>query len=307
MPTHPVEFYSRSQPPTGRGSALSPLKTWIGSKEPQMEDASHGGHVFREGDHALILDRRERRYLVKLRDSAQFESHIGNFAHADLMGRKEGSWITTPQGHRLLALKPTMADFVLEMPRIATVVYPKDLGAILIYGDIFPGAKVLEAGSGSGALTMALLRAVGERGRVVSYDLRADMIERASANVRAILPNQQNLAITQGDVYEGFEEDDLDRIVLDLPEPWRVIPHASERLVPGGILLSFLPTILQVHEFAQALRRHGTFALIETIEVLMRPWSVGGRSVRPSHPDGRTHGIYYNGAHVFAAAGRTPP
>jgi tRNA (adenine57-N1/adenine58-N1)-methyltransferase len=240
-------------------------------------------HLFREGDHALLVDRRERRYLVKLTSSATFQSHIGNFDHEDLIGRKYGSWVVTHQGRRFLALNPTLADFTLEMPRIATVVYPKDMAAILVYGDIFPGARVLEAGTGSGAVTMALARAVGDSGHVTSYDLRADMLERARENVEAMLPGHSNLTLKQGDVCEGFEESGLDRIILDLPEPWGVVPFASENLAPGGIFLSFLPTVLQVHQLAQTLNSHGSFRLVETFEVLMRPWSVGGRSVRPSH------------------------
>ena len=247
-----------------------------------MAESSGSRHLFGEGDHALLIDRKGRRYLVKLRSSESFQSHIGNFPHADLIGMEEGSWVDTALGHKLLALRPTMADFSRLMPRIATVVYPKDMGAILIYGDIFQGARVLEAGTGSGAMTMALLRAVGERGQVVSYDVRADMMERTQANVSAMFPTHTNLTLKLGDVYQGFEEDNLDRIVLDLPEPWQVVPHASERLVPGGILLSFLPTVLQIHELSQALIRQRSFELIETIEILMRPWTVEGRSVRPS-------------------------
>lgn len=239
-------------------------------------------YVFREGDHALIVDRRGRHYLLQLTPAETFHSHLGNFPHTELIGREEGTRITTRQGHALLAVKPTMADFVLKMPRIATVVYPKDLGAIITYGDIFPGARVLEAGAGSGALTTALARAVGERGRVFSYDLRADMIERARTNLEAMVPDHSNVNISLGDVHQGFEETELDRVVLDLPEPWHAVPHAARSLVPGGIFLSFLPTILQVYELVQALTAAG-FDMIETIEILMRPWSVDKRSVRPSH------------------------
>jgi tRNA (adenine57-N1/adenine58-N1)-methyltransferase len=130
---------------------------------------------------------------------------------------------------------------------------------------------------------MSLLRAVGPTGEVVSYDLRQDMLDQTLANVEKEYPVHDNLTLKQGDVYQGFDETDVDRIVLDLPEPWQVVPHASENLVPGGILFSFLPTILQVHELSQALRAQRTFQLIETLEVIMRPWSVSGRSVRPSH------------------------
>ena len=240
-------------------------------------------YVFREGDHALIFDRRGRRYLVRLKESGTYHTHLGNFDHADLIGREEGARITTSRGHVLLAVKPTMADFTRLMPRVATVIYPKDLGAIITLGDIFPGARVLEAGAGSGALTIALTQAVGEGGRLYSYDVRQDMIERATANVAAAAPDHPQLTIELGDVYLGIEVDELDRIVLDLPEPWHVVPHADKALVPGGILLSFLPTVLQVHELVQALRAEGTFDVIETVEVMLRPWDVGRRSVRPAH------------------------
>ena len=239
--------------------------------------------VFREGDSALLIDRKGRRYMVRLEQSAEFHTHIGHVSHDELLGQDEGAWLLTSKGHYLLAVKPTMADFTLEMPRIATVVYPKDLGAILVYGDIFPGARVLEAGTGSGALTAALLRAVGPTGSVASYDVRADMLERARSNVESLFSETSNLSLNLGDVGEGFSEEGLDRIVLDLPEPWHVAPHAEERLLPGGIFLSFLPTILQVHQLTQELRERRTFDLIETFEVMQRGWTVGQRNVRPDH------------------------
>ena len=248
-----------------------------------MDDPDGKRYIFREGEHALVLDRKGRRYLVELEHSAGFHTHLGNISHDELIGEAEGVRVVSSRGHALLAVKPTMADFTRAMPRIATVVYPKDLGPILVYGDIFPGARVLEAGAGSGAVTIALLRAVGEHGSLVSYDLRADMIERTRSNVNAMIPDPANLVLKQGDVYEGFEERGLDRIVLDLPEPWRVVSHAANALVPGGIFLSFLPTVLQVHDLTLALEGDGSFDIIETAEVMMRTWSVGRRSVRPDH------------------------
>ena len=248
-----------------------------------MKDESPARHIFYENEHALIIDRRGRRYLALLSSGSKFESHLGAFEHDDLIGAEAGSWMTTNRGHVLLAVKPTMAEFVLDMPRIATVGYPKDLGTILVYGDIFPGARVLEAGCGSGAMTMALLRAIGESGFLFSYDVRQDMIDRTRDNVSAMHAEPSNLTLKLGDVYEQIEERQLDRIVLDLPEPWRVVPHASESLLPGGIIVSFSPTILQVHEFVRALRAARTFDMIETMEVLQRPWNVSARSVRPEH------------------------
>ncbi len=248
-----------------------------------MPDIPTLRHIFGEGEHALIIDRRGRRYLTLLRSGSKFESHVGAFPHDDLIGKAAGSWMTTNRGHVLLAMKPTMADFALDMPRIATVGYPKDLGPILVYGDIFPGARVLEAGCGSGAVTMALLRAIGTDGSLFSYDLRQDMIDRTRENVRVMLSDADNLTLKLGDVYEGFTERELDRIVLDLPEPWHVVPHAADALLPGGIFVSFLPTVLQVHELVRALRASHMFEMLETMEVLLRPWNVSARSVRPEH------------------------
>ncbi|MFQ5860395.1 MAG: tRNA (adenine-N1)-methyltransferase [Dehalococcoidia bacterium] len=248
-----------------------------------MDPTETPRYIFREGEPALLLDRKGHRYLLTLKPGDTFHSHLGTLAHDDLIGQEEGSWLHTSGNHLVLALKPSLADYILEMPRTAQVIYPKDLGAILVLGDIFPGATVVEAGLGSGALTLALLRAVGERGCVVSYELRPELVERAKRNIASLLPNTHNLEVKLGSVYEAIEEREVDRVVLDVPEPWLVVPHAAEVLVPGGILLSFLPTVLQVHRLVEALRGQGQFQLIETVEVLLRPWHVTRRSVRPDH------------------------
>ena len=221
--------------------------------------------------------------MVQLSERNRFESHIGNYPTADLIGQPEGSWVFTNKGHRLMALRPTLSDLTLRMPRLATVMYPKDLGAMLVYADIFTGARVLEAGAGSGAVTMMLLRAVGQTGRVYTYDLRQDMIDQSQANIARYFARWDNLEMKIGDVYDGFEEENLDRVILDLPEPWHVVPHASERLVPGGVFFGFIPTVPQVEELVRALKTQRTFSVIETMEIMMRQWNVSGRSVRPSH------------------------
>ena len=165
------------------------------------------------------------------------------------------------------------------MPRGAQVIYPKDLAVILMEADIFPGARVLEAGVGSGALSMALLRAGAS---VVGYELREDFANRARNNVTESIGPGASFAVEVRDVYEGIDERDLDRVVLDLPEPWRVLPPASQALRSGGILAAYLPTINQTAELRQELGRHG-FVLASTVEVLRRTWHVEGRSVRPDH------------------------
>jgi len=165
------------------------------------------------------------------------------------------------------------------MPRGAQVIYPKDLGAIIIAADIFPGARVLEAGVGSGALSMAMLRA----GAVITgYELRPDFAERARANVEAFLGPDQPYSVLERDVYLGIETDGLDRVVLDLAEPWQVVTHAEKALAPGGIFLAYLPTINQTAELRGALER-SAFAMAETFEILRRTWHIEGRSVRPDH------------------------
>jgi len=235
--------------------------------------------VFAAGDRAMLIDGKGRRYLLSLREGGQFHTHAGITAHDSIIGAAEGSTVRSGSGARYLALRPTLADFVLAMPRGAQVIYPKDLGPLLILGDIFPGARVLEAGVGSGALSMALLRAGAD---VVGYELREDFAAKAQANVASFLGEGSSYRVEQRDVYDGIEESGLDRIMLDLPEPWRVVKHAATALRPGGIIVSYLPGIGQVAQLREALDG-GPFVLAETIEVLQRSWHVEGQSVRPDH------------------------
>lgn len=240
---------------------------------------------FVPGERVLLIDPKDRRYLVRLQPAARFQTHSGILDHDDLIGGEPGAIVyarrpgAEGEGRPFLAFRPTLADVVVKMPRGAQVIYPKDLGAILLAADLFPGARVLEAGVGSGALSMAALRAGC---RVVGYELRADFAARARANVEALLGPEADYQVHERDVYEGIDERDLDRILLDLPEPWRVVPHAEDALAPGGILLAYLPTINQTAELRAALGRSG-FVLAETVEVLHRSWHVEGRSVRPDH------------------------
>ena len=202
--------------------------------------------------------------------------------HDALIGSPEGSTVRTTLGSRLVAVRPTLAEYVLEMPRGAQVIYPKDLGPILILADVFPGAQVLESGVGSGALTLALLRAVGSTGLVTGYEIRDDFARRAQANVEGFLGADVPLTVEVRDVYEGIELTDIDRVLLDLPEPWRVVKHAEQAMHPGGIMLAYLPTIGQVARLREELAG-SAFGMIETLEVLQRTWHVDGQSVRPDH------------------------
>lgn len=237
--------------------------------------------LFAAGDKALLIDRKARRYLVTLREGGEFHTHAGFLAHDDLIGRPEGAELRSTGNAWYQAVRPTLSDFVLKMPRGAQVIYPKDLGPILILADVFPGARILEAGVGSGALSMTLLRAGAD---VVGYEQRADFGAGAIGNVRSFLGDEalSRYRVEERDVYAGIDETDLDRILLDLPEPWRVVKHAQGALHAGGILVSYVPSILQVAQLREALDEGG-FAMAETIEVLVRSWHVEGQAVRPDH------------------------
>jgi len=233
------------------------------------------------GERVLLIDPKERRYLLTLVAGATFHTHAGVIVHDDIIGGDEGRTITGSTGRQFLVLRPTMSDLILKMPRGAQVIYPKDLGAILIAADIGPGQRVLEAGVGSGALSMTILRAGAS---VVGYELREDFAERAKANVVAALGPDMPYRVEIRDVTEGIDETGLDRILLDMPEPHNVIAAAATALRPGGILLSYLPTINQTALLRQALDDERVpFGMSETQEIIRRTWHVEARSVRPDH------------------------
>lgn len=235
----------------------------------------------REGERALLVDHKDRRYLITLKAGAQFHSHAGFIPHDEIIGSPDGALLRSTKGSPYRLLRPTLSDFVLKMPRGAQVIYPKDLGPILMLADVAPGARVLESGVGSGALSMTLLRAGAH---VVGYELRQDFADRAMGNVAAFLGDEVmgRYRVEQRDCYEGIDERDLDRVVLDLPEPWQVVKHAGQALRPGGILVAYTPSVLQVTQLREALAGH-PFGMAETLEVLQRTWHVEGQAVRPDH------------------------
>jgi tRNA (adenine57-N1/adenine58-N1)-methyltransferase len=239
---------------------------------------------FESGERILLVDQRGRRYLVKLRAGETWHSHGGGVPHALIIGSPEGTTVHSATGMAFRAFRPRMADFVLKMPRGAQVVYPKDVGAILVGADVFPGARVLEAGTGSGSLTMALCRATGPEGRVVSYELRPEFQAKAAQNIEAFLGKTPGwLELREGDLREVASTGErYDRVVLDLPEPWEMLDAIGAVLDPGGIVCGYLPTTIQVQQLVLALEAHGHEHL-ETFEVLHRSWHVTARSVRPDH------------------------
>jgi tRNA (adenine57-N1/adenine58-N1)-methyltransferase len=231
------------------------------------------------GERVLLIDAKDRNYLITLRAGAAFHTHAGIVQHDDVIGALEGSLVSGNTERNFLVLRPTLADVVLKMPRGAQVIYPKDLGAILMQADIGPGMRVLEAGVGSGALSMTLLRAGA---LITGYEIREDFAEQATKNVHDMLGTDVAYDVKIRDVTKGIDEVDLDRIILDMPEPWDVVEHAERALRPGGILLAYLPTINQTQLLRETLRKF-TFGLEETVEILRRTWHIDGRSVRPDH------------------------
>jgi tRNA (adenine57-N1/adenine58-N1)-methyltransferase catalytic subunit len=239
--------------------------------------------TFAAGDHCLLVDLRGRRYLLTLREGGEFHSHLGAIPHDALIGIEEGSLVATGSGSRLLAISPRFVDYVLKMRRGAQVVYPKDVGPILVYGDIGPGNVVLEAGTGSGALTIALVRAVGPTGHVVSVEAREDHAAHARRTIEeffGVLPDNLDLRI--GDIEQFDDGVAPTRMVLDLPEPWHVAAHGGG-LRPGGVFVAYLPTVPQVQTLVETMRSAGAYAMIQTFETLHREWRIEGRSVRPDH------------------------
>jgi tRNA (adenine57-N1/adenine58-N1)-methyltransferase len=242
------------------------------------------GAPFQDGEQVLLIDQRGKRHLIFLRKSETFHSDRGWISHDAVIGQPEGTWVRSSMGLRYVALRPTLAEFVLDMPRGAQVIYPKDLALILFWADVYPGCRVLEAGMGSGALTLALLRAVGPDGRVITFEQREEFARRALANIHMRSGEVTNLTVRLGPVEDGVaDEEPVDRVLLDLPEPWKLTQAMARVLRPGGIFLSYVPTIIQAQQTAETLGRDRHWALVETFETLFRPWNIEGQSVRPFH------------------------
>lgn len=251
-----------------------------------MQTPRHPGHPdpFTAGDKVLLVDRKGRRYLLTLQTTAEYHYHGGAVAHDDLIGRPEGVRIRSAKGSWLLALRPTSADWTVKAPRGAQVVYPKDQALIVSLADIGPGVAVVEAGAGSGALTSALLRAVGPTGHVLSFELRDDHADVAERNVvERFGGHPDNWELRRTDVVEGLSGLACDRVVLDLLQPWDVLKGAAEALRPGGIMLAYTPTVPQVMRLREALDGDSRWGFADTIESMIRGWHVDGLAVRPAH------------------------
>jgi tRNA (adenine57-N1/adenine58-N1)-methyltransferase len=247
----------------------------------------------KEGELVHLIDKKGKRYQIVLKAGSSFSFSRGMILHDNLIGVEEGSGISSSSGERLMVVRPTLAEYIAKMRKGSQIIYPKDIAAILMLADIFPGAKVLEAGIGSGALTMALLQAVGKDGKVVSYERRREFLEIAQSNIETFFgtvasagrEGSGELIVQEKDVYDGIEERELDRILLDLPEPWRVLKHVEESLRSGGILLCYNPTVLQIYKLSRRLelKYERSFRVMNIYEIGMRGWEIKGRSMRPEH------------------------
>lgn len=249
----------------------------------QMTDEGNQPRPLGPGDPVLVVDQSGKHYLIQLRAGSEFHFHQGTVKHDAIVGQLPGARLSTNLGRSVWVYPPRLQDYLMLMPRSSAIMYPKDISLLLVWGDIFPGAWVLEAGAGSGALALALLRAIGPQGRLVTCDVREDMLARARRNVEAFMGDNPNWELKAHDVYESIPSGPYDRVVLDVPEPGRVVPHLQSALVAGGIVCSYVPNVPQAQGSVEAYRRSGFLIETETYEVLLRPWVFRGPVARPSH------------------------
>ena len=251
----------------------------VADPAPVSSDSS----LLRAGESILLIDRKQRVYLRTLQPGGRVSIRGAPVPAENLIGSPEGSTLRTPRGETFLVLRPTYAELIPNLPRRAQPIYPKDVGIVLLWGDIAPGMRVVEIGVGPGALTLGLLRALGTTGTLVSYERREDFAIAARDNVRRFHGPAPNWTIHVADAAEGLAERDVDRVVVDVPEPWLLLEIVAAALRAGGVLTCFLPTVLQVKQLVDGLYAHDGFAAVRTLETLLRHWDVGGRSIRPAH------------------------
>lgn len=250
--------------------------------EPTGADRRRG--LLRPGDQVQLTDAKGRRHTITLAAGQEFHTHRGSVAHDNLIGSAEGVVVVTTGGSTYLALRPLLADYTVGMPRGAAVVYPKDAAQIVMMADVFPGARVVEAGAGSGALTCSLLRAVGDHGWVTSYERRPEFAEVARRNVERFFGGPHPAwRLVVGDLAATLAERDVDRAVLDMLAPWEVLPEVADALVPGAVLCCYVATTPQLSRIVEGLREAGRFTEPAASESLFRTWHVDGLAVRPDH------------------------
>lgn len=238
---------------------------------------------FNAGDLALLIDSKGRRKMITLEPGKKFFSHTGAIEHDDILNGTNANIVETEKGSKYLVIKPLLRDFVLGMPRGATVIYPKDAAMIVGYADLYPGAKVLEAGVGSGALSASVLRAIGTAGYLESFERREDFAAIAKANIENFFGSMpENWNVTVGDVID-VQHDGFTHILLDMLEPWVPLQKMSTVLLPGGVLCCYVATTTQLSVFVEAIRELECFTEPEAFETILRPWHLEGLAVRPEH------------------------
>ncbi|MCR2785754.1 MULTISPECIES: tRNA (adenine-N1)-methyltransferase [unclassified Microbacterium] len=243
---------------------------------------------FRYGDRVQLTGPKGRLHTITLREGGELHTHHGVLRHAQLVDLPDGSVVTGSGGHEYLALRPLLRDFVMSMPRGAAIVYPKDAAQILASADIFPGATVVEAGVGSGALSLWLLRAIGSTGHLVSFERREEFADVAKANVETFLgAPPANWDVVVGDLVaalpEAVQPASVDRVVLDMLAPWECIDAVADALTPGGVVLCYVATATQLSRVAEYIRGTGLYTEPEANETMVRGWHVEGLAVRPDH------------------------
>ena len=237
--------------------------------------------AFGPGDFVLFVDRKDRQRLVRLREGGASQVKGENIEHDAVIGLTEGSQFTTPQHYTYRLYPPTLAQKIMNMRRQATIIYPKDASVIVVKADVFQGARVVEVGLGVGGLSMFLLRAIGKRGRLYSYEKRADHMRDAVKNIRRFVGEVKNHTVILADAADGIKQRRIDRVITDVPEPWGMLDPIYKCLKPGGIVASWLPTVLQIKNLVDAEREGGRFGEVEVTETLERQWHVAGQSIRP--------------------------
>jgi tRNA (adenine57-N1/adenine58-N1)-methyltransferase len=262
--------------PPGAGAPASP------DSDPPWSGAHRG--PLRPGERVRLTDPKGRKHSVLLDPGKTFHTHKGAIEHDALIGSPDGTVVTSSGGVDYLVLRPLLTDFVVSMPRGAAVVYPKDAAQIVTMADIFPGARVVEAGAGSGALTCSLLRAVGTTGTVSSYERRQDFADVARSNVEAFFGGEHpSWTLTVADLADGMAEQEVDRVILDMLSPWECLPTIAGALAPGGLVCAYVATTPQLSRFVETVRAHGGFTEPEAWESMVRGWHVEGLAVRPQH------------------------
>ena len=253
---------------------MSSQPTWSGVRRGPLQP----------GEWIRLTDTKGRRHNIQLVEGKQFFTNRGSIDHDDLIGRPEGFSITSSAGGEYLVFRPLLNEFVVSMPRQAAVVYPKDAAQIVAMADVFPGARVVEAGVGSGALTCYLLRAVGPAGLVSSYERRQEFADQAVANVDQYFDGRHPAwKLTVGDLVESLDDEDVDRVILDMLAPWECVDRVAEVLTPGGLVCAYVATTTQLGKTVETLRAHGGFTEPQPWESLVRDWHVEGLAVRPGH------------------------